>query len=103
MNSERIKMLEQFIADDPSDPFNHYALALELMKSDKDQAKKIFDQLISTHPEYVASYYQAALLHIELSLNDEATKIIEQGIVEAKKQNNLKTKNELKSLLDETD
>ena len=103
MNSERIKMLKQFIADDPSDPFNHYALALELMKSDKEQAMKIFDQLISSHPDYVPSYYQAALLHIELSLNDEATKIIEQGMDEAKKQNNLKTMNELRSLLDETD
>ncbi|SRR5258706_9226629 len=101
MNSERIKMLEQFIADDPSDPFNHYALALELMKSDKDRAKKIFDRLISSHPDYVPSYYQAALLRIELSLNDEATKIIEQGIVEAKKQNNAKATSELRSLLDE--
>lgn len=101
MNTDRIKMLEQFLADDPSDPFNHYALALELIKSDKDRAKKIFDRLISSHSEYVPSYYQAALLYLELSLNDEATKIIEQGIVEAKKQNNLKAANELRSLLDE--
>ena len=101
MNSVRIKMLEQFIADDPKDPFNHYALALELMKSDKDQAKKIFDLLISTHPEYVPSYYQAACLYLELEMKDEATKIIEQGIREAKKQTNLKAANELRSLLDE--
>ena len=101
MNSVRIKMLEQFIADDPNDPFNHYALALELLKSDKDQAKKIFDQLISSHPEYVPSYYQAALLYLELSLNDEAAKIIEQGVEKAKKQSNLKAANELRSLLDE--
>ncbi|MBI1768414.1 MAG: tetratricopeptide repeat protein [Bacteroidetes bacterium] len=103
MNSDRIKMLEQFIADDPNDPFNHYALALELMKSDKDQAKKIFDQLISAHPEYVPSYYQAALLYLEFSLSDEAVKIINQGITEAKKQNELKALNELRSLLDEMD
>ena len=94
-------MLEQFIADDPNDPFNHYALALELMKSDKNQAKKIFDKLMSSHPEYVPSYYQAALLYLELALNEDVTKIIEQGIGEAKKQNNLKAANELKSLLDE--
>ena len=29
MNSERIKLLEQYLEDDPSDPFNLYALALE--------------------------------------------------------------------------
>ena len=103
MNSVRIKMLEQFIADDPKDPFNHYALALELMKSDKPQSKKIFDQLILNHPEYVPSYYQAAQLYLELSLNEEATKIIEHGIAEAKKQNNAKAASELRSLLDEID
>ena len=101
MNSVRIKMLEQFIADDPNDPFNHYALALELMKSDKIQAKKIFDQLIASHPEYVPSYYQAGLLYLEISLNEEAVKIIEQGIAEARKQNNTKAASELRSLLDE--
>src|ERR1041385_5972742 len=97
MNSVRIKMLEQFIADDPNDPFNYYALALELMKSDKPEAKKIFDQLINSYPEYVPSYYQAALLYLELSLNEEVIKIIESGIAEAKKQNNVKAASELRS------
>ena len=101
MNSVRIKMLEQFIADDPNDPFNYYALALELMKSDKPEAKKIFDQLINSYPEYVPSYYQAALLYLELSLNEEVIKIIESGIAEAKKQNNVKAASELRSLLDD--
>jgi tetratricopeptide (TPR) repeat protein len=101
MNSDRIKMLEQFVVEDPTDPFNHYALALELAKSDKRKAKEVFDQLIATNPEYVPAYYQAALLYLELILNDEATIIIEKGIVQAKKQDNLKATNELRSLLDE--
>jgi Tfp pilus assembly protein PilF len=101
MNSERIKMLEQFVTEDPVDPFNRYALALELAKTDKQKAKEIFDQLIQADPDYVPSYYQAALLYLELTLNEEATKIIEAGIVQAKKQNNLKAASELKGLLDE--
>jgi len=103
MNSDRIKMLEQFVAEDPTDPFNHYALALELTKSDKQKAKEVFDKLISTNPDYVATYYQAALLYLELSLNEEAMIIIERGIAQAKKQTNLKAANELRSLLDEID
>jgi tetratricopeptide (TPR) repeat protein len=103
MNSERIKMLEQFVAEDPTDPFNRYALALELAKSDKQKAKEIFDQLIQVNPDYVAAYYQAALLYLELSLSNEATTIIENGIVQAKKQNNLKAASELRGLLDEID
>ena len=101
MNSDRIKMLEQFVAEDPTDPFNHYALALELAKSDKLKAKEIFDQLILTNPDYVPVYYQAALLYLELTLNERATMIIEIGIVQAKKQNNLKAASELRSLLDD--
>lgn len=101
MNSERIKMLEQFVAEDPTDPFNRYALALEVAKSDRHKAKEIFDQLIASHPDYVPAYYQASLTYLELSLNKEAASIIEVGIAQAKKQNNLKAANELRSLLDE--
>jgi tetratricopeptide (TPR) repeat protein len=103
MNSERIKMLEQFVAEDPTDPFNRYALALELAKSDRQRAKEIFDQLIHTNPDYVPAYYQTALLYLELSLHEAATRIIEHGIVQAKKQNNLKAAGELRGLLDEMD
>jgi len=101
MNSDRIKMLEKFVAEDPDDPFNRYALGLELAKGDRQKAKEIFDQLINVHPQYVASYYQAALLYIALSLNEGATKIIEKGIAQAKEQGNLKAVNELNSLLDD--
>jgi len=94
-------MLEQFVAEDPTDPFNRYALALELAKTDKPKAKEIFDQLILSNPDYVPAYYQAALLYLELMLNDEATKMIEAGIIQAKKQNNLKAASELRSLVDE--
>jgi len=101
MNSDRIKLLEQFIAEDPSDPFNHYALGLELVKSDKIKAREIFDQLISNSPEYVPAYYQAALLYIGLSLSSRAVEVINRGMEEARKQNNTKATNELRSLLDE--
>lgn len=103
MNSERIKMLEQFVNEDPTDPFNRYALGLELMKSDKQRAKEIFDQLMQLDPGYVPSYYQAALLHIELLLNQDAIEIIKKGIVQARRQNNLKAVSELNGLLDETE
>lgn len=89
------------MAEDPIDPFNRYALALELMKSDKLKAKEIFDQLISSVPNYVPAYYQAALLYLDLFLNDEATTIIQTGIFQARQQNNIKAASELRSLLDE--
>ena len=101
MNSERIKMLEQFVIEGPHDPFNQYALGLELAKSDQGQAKKVFDRLIAAHPTYLPAYYQTALLYIELSLSAEAKQIIEAGIALAEQQLNAKTLNELRGLLDD--
>ena len=101
MNSDRIKMLEKFMADDPTDPFNPYALGLELAKSDHQKAKEVFDGLMLERPDYVPVYYQAAVLYLAMHLREQATEIIDKGIVQAKKQGNLKTVNELNSLLDE--
>ncbi|MBS1682969.1 MAG: tetratricopeptide repeat protein [Bacteroidetes bacterium] len=101
MKSERIKMLEQFVAEDPTDPFNQYALALELAPVDKGRAKKIFDELITSNPSYVPSYYQAAILYLDMDLSAEASKIIKLGIAEARKQHNMKAAGELNALLDE--
>jgi hypothetical protein len=96
-------MLEQFVLEDQTDPFNRYALALELAKSDTRKAKEIYDFLIEHHPDYVPTYYQAALLCLALNMSSEAITIIETGILQAKKKNDLKAQNELRSLLDDID
>jgi hypothetical protein len=102
MNSLRIEMLQKFIEDDPSDPFNQYALALEYIEHYPVKARDLLLKLIEEIPTYLPAYYQAATLLIELDQNEAAVPIINQGIVEAKKQNENKTLNELRSLLDES-
>lgn len=101
MNSERLKALKRFVSEDPEDPFNHYALALEWMKTDSAKADQIFDLLLKKFPAYVPAYYQAAWLKISLNMTDKAVQIIEAGVVEAGRQKNTKAVNELRSLLDE--
>ncbi len=101
MNSKRIDMLQKFIEDDPTDPFNHYALALEYIEHDPVKAKNLLLKLIKENPAYLPAYYQAATLLIELGQNEAVIPTINQGIAEAKKQNENKTMNELRSLLDE--
>jgi cytochrome c-type biogenesis protein CcmH/NrfG len=39
MNRERIKVLEQFLKEDPNDPFSLYALALEFKNQDSKKAR----------------------------------------------------------------
>ncbi|MBS1557097.1 MAG: tetratricopeptide repeat protein [Bacteroidetes bacterium] len=101
MNSERLKALKRFASEDPEDPFNHYALALEWMKTDPAKADQTFDFLLARFPTYVPAYYQAACLKISLNMTDEAVRIIETGTVEAGRQKSTKAVNELRSLLDE--
>ena len=94
-------MLKKFIEDDPTDPFNCYALALEYIENEPMKARDLLLKLIEENPTYLPAYYQAATLLIELGQSEAAVPIINQGIAEAKKQNENKTLIELRSLLDE--
>jgi len=103
MNSDRIKMLEQFVAEDPDDAFNRYALALEWAKIEPRRSTEIFDQLIREQPDYLPAYYQAGLVHLALNEVDRARPILVAGIAVAQQQRNNKTVNELRSLLEALD
>ena len=101
MATERIKQLQQFYEEDPSDPFNLYALALEYLKTDRGQARHLFETLIEHHGDYLPVYYQAAQLCAESGDRNRAIELYEQGIVLAKKLNDRKAQRELQSAYDE--
>lgn len=100
MNSERIQTLEQWIKEDPNDPFNKYGLAMELIKQQPEKAAILFDQLLIQHPEYLPTYYIAAQFFSQ-SKPAKAIDILETGIELAKKQSNEKARREMQSALDE--
>lgn len=93
---DRIALLEGFLKEDPHDPFNSYALALEYIKIDSQKAKEIFESLLSSNPDYLPTYYSFAQLLIDLN-DPHAQTVFKQGIEIARQQNNLKTLNELTS------
>ncbi len=103
MNLERIKQLEKFIAEQPDDPFSRYALALEWAGEDPARAACLLMQLIRDFPEYVPSYYQAALALLELNRLEEAKIVLQKGIEIARKYHDQKTVAELKGLEAELD
>lgn len=101
MTANRIEMLKTFILEDPSDPFNHYALALEYLKSgDFTEARKLFQHVFENHPDYLANYYQFGKLEESMGNLEEASKLYSSGIAVAKKTGDLKTASELQSALD---
>ncbi len=93
----RLDQLKQFAKDEPGDPFNLYALALEYLKSDRDEALKLFKILVEKNSEYLPTYYPYAQLLAEMKESDRAQHIFELGIDIARKQNDLKTLRELQA------
>jgi len=101
MTSDRLKQLQEFYDEDPVDPFNLYALALEYLKHEPRMSGKLFQDLLDLHPEYLPTYYQAAKLYAELGENEKAISVFESGIALATKLDDTKARRELKSAYDE--
>jgi tetratricopeptide (TPR) repeat protein len=97
----RLEQLRQFIHDDPNDPFNYYALALEYAKSDVETAITQFEVLIQKYPDYLPTYYQAGNLFEATGNREQAVDVLKKGIALAKQQQQYKTLRELQSVLDE--
>ena len=95
MNNERIQQIIRFIEEEPNEPFNVYALAMEFLNGQPQQARLYFDQLLTQHPDYLPTYYQAAALYAELEQRERAAELYERGIALARAQNNAKTLLEL--------
>lgn len=100
MNSTRLEQLLKFLEDDPDDPFILYALALEYKSVDPGETGKLFTQLLEYHPDYLPTYYQAALHKEELGQSLDALSLYGAGIEIAKKQNNFSALKELQAAYD---
>ncbi|TFV97614.1 tetratricopeptide repeat protein [Algoriphagus kandeliae] len=96
-NLDRLKLLEQFATDEPKDPFNWYALALETQKKQPEKALEYFQKLLTEFPDYLPTYYPAAHFLASLDKLEEAKYTFEKGISLAKDQSELKTLRELQN------
>jgi len=99
MNISRLDQLKAFLEEDPNDPFNIYALALEYTKSNTDNALYYFHQLLDQFPEYVSTYYHLGKLYQGLDRFEEAENTFSKGIQLATKLNKTKDVSELKNAL----
>ncbi|QRR00511.1 tetratricopeptide repeat protein [Dyadobacter sandarakinus] len=107
MNSTLFENLLGFYEDDPADPFNVYALALEYTKSEPAKAAHFFNKLLTEHPTYLPAYYHAGALFAEMEQIEKAENIYQKGIELAITQQNTKAHQELlrayRNFLDELD
>ena len=96
-NLERAKILREYIFEEPDNPFNYYALALEIKDLDPNEASKLFDFLLLQHPDYLPVYFPAANFFFELGQISKANDVFKKGIKLAEYLKETKTLLELKN------
>jgi tetratricopeptide (TPR) repeat protein len=97
----RIDQLLEYLAHDPDDPFNLYALALEYQKTDQQKALDLFEKLLAVHETYVPTYYHAGKLLIDMEEIDKAKAVLQKGIKVAEHQGDHKAVRELRNAFGE--
>jgi tetratricopeptide (TPR) repeat protein len=102
MNQERLAKLLQMLAENNTDTFLTYAIAMEYLgDADSENALLWFNKTLKINSEHIATLYQVALIYSNLGQTETACKFLEKGITILKNSPDKKTLNEFKSLLDE--
>jgi hypothetical protein len=96
----RREKIEAMLADDPSDTFLRYSLAMELDKEGAHDASLAkFIELSRDNPPYVPAFFMAGQQLARLSRKDEARVIIRQGIEAARDQGDAHAAGEMSEFL----
>ncbi len=102
MEKTRTQFLEETLVTRPEDTFARYGLAMELSKlGQPSEAWQHFEYLLTRHPDYSPTYYQAGMFLIRQGRREEAEKVLAQGVQVTGRQGNLYAQSELQAALDE--
>ena len=96
----RREKIEAMLADDPSDTFLRYSLAMEL-RSEGDHEASIarLRELTQDSPPYVPAFFMAAQQLADLDRVDQARESLRDGIDEARRQGDQHAAAEMSELL----
>ena len=98
----RRQMLEEFVAAKPSDAFARYGLAMECSNSgDADAADENFKALMTSHPDYVAAYFQYGQFLTKSGRIVEARAALTTGIAVAQRTGDDHARAEMETALQE--
>ena len=99
--SPRRSALERSLAEDPSDTFLRYGLAVQcLREGDVEEGRSRLIALIADHPEdQVAAYPQLGQSYAETDEADRAIAILRQGIERANARGDWHAAGEMQGLL----
>lgn len=95
-------MLNEILAENPRDAFARYGLAMEYSKGGEvERAMEEFGKLLSAHPDYTAGYFMAAQTLAAAARNEEAKKMLADGIASAQRTGNAHAQSEMEAMLAE--
>ena len=99
---DRIATLREVLAQNPKDIFARYALAMEYVnRGDPSTALAEFATLLEANPDYAPGYQMAAQTLIKGGRDDDARKMLEDGIACAIRIRNQHARSEMEAMLDE--
>jgi predicted Zn-dependent protease len=97
---DRLAMLTDILSQNPNDAFARYGLALEYSNAGNvDRALEEFGKLLASHPDYTAGYFMAAQALARADRVSEAKKMLDDGIVSAKRTGNSHAQSEMEGML----
>jgi cytochrome c-type biogenesis protein CcmH/NrfG len=97
---DRVAMLNEILTQNPNDPFARYGLALEYSnQGNTESALAEFGKLLSSNPDYTPGYFMAAQTLAKADRNDEARKMLTDGIASAKRTGNGHAQSEMEAML----
>ena len=99
---DRIAMLKEVLAENPSDAFARYGLAMEYSKAGQTEAALAeFHKLLELHPDYTAGYFMAAQTLAQAERKEEARRMLNDGIASALRTGNQHAQSEMEAMLAE--
>ena len=94
--------MKDFLAANPNDSFIRHALALEYIKlGDDGAAKNLFEDILKQEPGYIGSYYHLAKLLERNNSTEQAIRVYEKGMEEARRAGDNHAFNELRAAYEE--
>jgi len=100
MSDKMIERLRAYLDKDPDDTFTRFALALEYQKKDDvEQARSLFEAILSDDPNYVGTYYHLGKLYEQMNATEKARETYHNGIRVAQTANDHKSLAELQEAL----
>jgi len=101
MASTRLEILKNMAAQNPTDSFARYGLAMEYRNTgDLESAIREFRTLIAAVPDYAAAYFHGGQTLERLSRLDEARELYREGIEVTTRKGDLHTRSEIQAALD---